>query len=93
MKETPMQKTWRLYGQAASETIEEALQARERYPAFNSAHEGASVLREEFEEMWDEVKADNIEAAIAEAIQLGAMAIRFIGDMRAKAEETAGVQA
>jgi hypothetical protein len=82
--------TWaQPYTDAANEILQEAERARSKFPAFNSAHEGASVLREEFEEMWDEVKADNLDAAIEEAIQCGAMALRFIADMRAKSEASA----
>lgn len=77
------------YAAASSDIFNEAVTARRRFPAFNSAHEGASVLREEFEEMWDEVKADQLDAAIAEAIQVGAMAIRFVADMRAKSAAAA----
>lgn len=70
------------YAIALGEIAAEAKRARRKFPAFNSAHEGASVLREEFEEMWDEVKHDNLNLAIEEAIQVGAMALRFIADMR-----------
>ncbi len=76
---------WPLHHDAAIAAIRaEAFQAREKFATFNSAHEGVSVLREEFEELWDEVKADNLELAIAEAVQVGAMAVRFVADMRAK---------
>ena len=77
------------YSAASTDILTEAVRARRQFPAFNSAHEGASVLREEFEEMWDEVKADQLELAIAEAIQVGAMAIRFVADMRAKSAAAA----
>lgn len=77
------------YERASNEIAAEAKRARNKFPPFNSAHEGASVLREEFEEMWDEVKADNLPDAIAEAVQVGAMALRFIADMRAKSVESA----
>lgn len=61
------------------------------YPKFASAHEGASVLREEFEELWDEVKIkqgkrDRI-AMRKEAVQVAAMAIRFIYDLTQTEEE------
>lgn len=82
------------YDEACAEIFAEAVAARRQFPAFNSAHEGASVLREEFEAMWDEVKRDDLGAAITEAVQVGAMAIRFIADMRAKtmAEATMGAR-
>lgn len=46
---------------------------------FASAHEGMSVLREEVDELWDEVKRDaSAEAMRKEAIQIAAMAVKFI---------------
>jgi hypothetical protein len=59
----------------------EVARASSKYPAFNSAHEGYAVLLEEVDELWDEVKADNIDLACAEAIQVAAMAVRFIVDL------------
>jgi hypothetical protein len=47
-------------------------------PTTDSPHHHASVLREEVDEMWDEVKADNIRLAREEALQVAAMAIRFV---------------
>lgn len=72
------------YGDAAAAILTEALDARTKFPPFNSAHEGWAVLYEEVDEIWDEVRADNLDAAIAEAIQAGAMCVRFVADMRAK---------
>lgn len=67
------------------EVDQELYNARSIYGAFNSAHEGCGVLREEFEELWDEVRAKNGARDIAkmrhEAIQTAAMAIRFIIDV------------
>lgn len=47
---------------------------------FNSLHEGHSVLREEFEELWDEIKKKkpDLKKVRAEAIQVAAMAIKLI---------------
>lgn len=63
----------------------EVIRARQRYPAFHSGHEGYAVIREELDELWDEVKASNglrqSEAAGAEAVQVAAMAIRFALDL------------
>lgn len=56
-----------------------------KFPAFNSAHEGFSVLAEEVDELWDEVKAKQGARDLArlrkEAVQVAAMAIRFILDV------------
>ena len=73
------------YADALRDIQREAVAARHRYPPFNSAHEGWAVLYEEVDEIWDEVRANNVDAAIAEAIQAGAMCVRFVADMRAKA--------
>jgi hypothetical protein len=52
---------------------------------FHSAHEGYGVMKEEFDELWDEIKRKAIDRDPAkmqkEAIQLGAMAMRFIIDV------------
>ncbi len=72
------------YERAAAEIAAEARKARVKFPPFNSSHEGYAVLAEEVDELWDDVKADNVDHAIEEAIQVGAMALRFIADMRMK---------
>ena len=56
---------------------EEIIRAQTKFGDFRSPHEGMSVTREELDEMWDEVKADNIPAAADEAIQVAAMASLF----------------
>jgi hypothetical protein len=63
--------------------LNEVERASSKYPSFNSPHEGYAVLLEEVDELWDEVKADNIDLACAEAIQVAAMAIRFVVDLSA----------
>ncbi len=56
-----------------------------RYPAMNSPHEGYAVILEELDELWDEVKkkpsARSNVAMRDEAIQVAAMAIRFVIDI------------
>jgi hypothetical protein len=60
----------------------ELVRATEKHPGpFNSAHEGYAVLKEEVDELWDEVKANNRELQIAEVTQVGAMALRYILDL------------
>lgn len=59
--------------------------ARDRYPKFNSAHEGFAVLKEEVDELWDEVRVKQSDPSRparmrAEAIQVAAMALRFLDD-------------
>lgn len=67
------------------EVAAELARARAKFPgAQNSAHEGYAVLAEEVDELWDEVKANHPERKArmrTEAIQVAAMAIRFIEDV------------
>jgi hypothetical protein len=61
---------------------EEFSRAVKKFPrSFVNAHEGFSVLYEEVDELWDEVKADNRERQLAEAIQVAAMAVRFVVEL------------
>lgn len=62
--------------------LEELHSAIRKHPVFNSPHEGWAVIKEEEEELWDEVKRRDIDvvAMRKEAIQVAAMAIRFLTD-------------
>ena len=57
----------------------------QRWPAMNSAHEGFAVLAEEVDELWDHVKTRqpdrDIAAMTREAVQVAAMALRFLTDV------------
>ena len=66
-----------------AEVRAEVLRANAKHPPMHSAHEGHSVIREEFEELWDHVKADtgNTVDARQEAIQLACTAVRYIYDL------------
>lgn len=63
--------------------IAEFERAHSRFPPFNSPHEGWAVIREELDELWDEIKADRgrEESAIKEAQQVAAMALRYLYDL------------
>lgn len=63
---------------------DEAIRAACKFKPFNSAHEGFAVLKEEVDELWDEVKANNSLRASEEAVQVGAMAVRFLTDVPVK---------
>ncbi|WP_330253078.1 hypothetical protein OG874_00235 [Nocardia sp. NBC_00565] len=54
-----------------------------RFPPRNSMHEGWALLREEVDELWDEVKAGDVDRALAEAQQVAVSALRFIHDIQA----------
>jgi hypothetical protein len=62
---------------------QELTNARVRFLAFQSPHEGAAVIREEFDEFWREVMANDRVRAREEAVQLAAMATRFLIDVPA----------
>lgn len=61
--------------------IEELQKAQKRFPKFASAHEGLAVIREEYKEFEFEVFHGSGEKALNEAIQLAAMATRYILDI------------
>lgn len=74
-----MQKT-----RIASYLLDELMRANRLHGAtFTSAHEGYAVLLEELDELWAEVKKKHPskDRMREEAIQLGAMAIKFIMSM------------
>lgn len=56
-----------------------------KWPPMNSAHEGYAVLAEEVDELWEHVKVRQGERDIPEmayeAVQVAAMALRFIIDV------------
>jgi hypothetical protein len=59
--------------------------ANANFPPMRSEHEGYAILLEEVEELWDEIKKspkkrDRV-ALRKEAIQVAAMALRFLGDL------------
>jgi hypothetical protein len=56
--------------------------ATDLYGPFASPHEGYAVIKEELEELWEEVKNKHAteDELIEEAVQLAAMSLRFIMD-------------
>jgi len=72
----------------ADEVLNEVMRATSMYLPLNSPHEAHSVIEEEFDEFWDEVKAYNLRKGRdtrprmrEELIQLAAMAIRAVTDV------------
>jgi len=61
----------------------EVFKASSKHKPINSAHEGYAVLKEEVDELWDEIKPDRgyEDAARKEAVQVSAMGIRYIYDL------------
>lgn len=68
--------------------------ARKRFPPYNSAHEGWAVIHEESCELWEHVRGDTGtgEAALREAIQLAAVALRYAYDVSAVSAVSAVVE-
>lgn len=72
---------------AISMVLDEFSAATDAFKPFNSAHEGYSVLAEEVDELWDEVKKnpkkfpDRTAKMKREAVQVAAMALRFLTDL------------
>jgi len=59
--------------------------ATRKFKPYNSAHEGYAVIKEEFDELWDEIKNNKKSGAedrqMNEALQVSVTAIRFIYDL------------
>jgi hypothetical protein len=60
--------------------------AKHNHQDFNSGHEGWAVIREELDELWSEVKTDKQYLSYGgpasyEAVQVAAMALRFLVDL------------
>jgi NTP pyrophosphatase (non-canonical NTP hydrolase) len=55
-----------------------------KFGKFHTQHEGYAVILEEVDELWDEIKKNqknyDIEAQRKEAMQISAMALRFMVD-------------
>jgi len=72
-------------GKAMAKILKEVLYAQEKFPPFTSGHEGYAIIKEELDELWDVIKSVKDsricnETMIKEAIQVGAMAVRFLID-------------
>ena len=64
---------------------EEYDRAIDKFPKFHNAHEGWGVIREEYLELEDEIRKKqedyDLNQMRKEAIQLGAMVVRFLIDL------------
>lgn len=69
---------------AIADVAAEVTDARLKWPAFNSAHEGFAVALEEVDELWEHVKrkqsARDLAAMRKEAIQAAAMFAAFAAE-------------
>jgi hypothetical protein len=64
----------------AALVVEELDRANKMYGPFISPHEGWAIMKEEMDELWDEIKNKQPDKTRMreEALQVGAMAIKFI---------------
>ncbi|MGD0497562.1 MAG: hypothetical protein ABSC23_03900 [Bryobacteraceae bacterium] len=71
------------------EVVREVTRARVLHPKFNSAHEGYAVILEEMDELKAEVWKRHHDADLMrkEAVQVAAMAIRFLVDISPNAAD------
>jgi len=81
---------------AVSLIIDEYIAATRINKPFASAHEGYAIILEELDELWDEIKKKEHRRKgsrmTEEAVQVGAMALRFLVDTcLLQAEEDNGV--
>ena len=62
------------------EVRKEVIRARMKHAPMHSAHEGYAVILEEMDELWEEVKRQEIDRSAMrdEALQVAAMAVAFI---------------
>ncbi len=60
---------------------DELRRATKKFGSFHNSHEGYAVLLEEVDELWDDIKANNLYKSCDEAIQVAAMAIRYLVDL------------
>jgi len=72
--------------EALDYVLKEVQTAQKNFTKFNSYHEGYAVILEEMDELWEEVKKKDATGRSEkklkrEAIQVGAMAIRFLVDL------------
>ncbi|MBL8060999.1 MAG: hypothetical protein JNK63_09830 [Chthonomonas sp.] len=70
--------------QASNAAINESIRAIQKHGPHNSYHESYGVLKEEHDELWDEIKASNLEPTrvYAEAIQVASVALRIAATAR-----------
>ncbi len=80
---TDMQKTVN----AMNAVLDELKRATAKFGPFKSAHEGIAIIEEEFLELRREVFWGSQGKAHKEAVQLAAMALRFLVDSPFEAEE------
>ena len=69
--------------EVADDIVFEYNTARSMHRAMASTHEGYAVIKEELDELWDEIRKKHPSKALMrrEAVQVGAMALAFIREV------------
>lgn len=67
---------------------QEFLRASGLHKPFASPHEAYGVIKEEIDELWDDVKSNDIAHAHIEAVQVAAMCVRFMHDIEPRINDT-----
>jgi hypothetical protein len=77
-----------------NECSAELSRAMRKHAAMRGPHEGYAVILEELDELWDEIKRQKIDpqAMRKEAVQVAAMAMRFLVDVCGAEADSAGAQ-
>lgn len=68
----------------------ELRRARNRFPAYQSAHEALAVIREEYLELEQAIFHGGGHDAYEEAVQLAAMATRYLVDIGERGRNASG---
>ena len=84
--------SWSTETQQAFTLVKQELEKAQRnYEPMSSAHEGWAVILEEVDELWEEVKKKpstrSFDRMEHEAIQVAAMAVRFLIDICGRATD------
>ena len=70
---------------AIEKIMSEFYRASELYPTLHSNHEAYAVIKEEVDELWDEIKKEKSirgnEKIKTELIQIGAMVVRYLNNL------------
>lgn len=66
--------------------LNELIRASEKHREFHSPHEAYAVIKEELDELWEEIRKlhsfdERSTALRTEAVQVAAMAVRFLEDL------------
>jgi hypothetical protein len=68
--------------EAILDVAAELKSACEKFPPFNSSHEGYAIIKEELDELWEEIRKQpgmrSKSEMLNEAKQVAAMAVRFM---------------